>query len=75
MGIAALLVTAVVALGRAKLYLGDERGADEVAEIARVMLTTTAPVVRKLASWYLALHATAAGEPDAGTRPTWTSPA
>ena len=28
----------VVALGRTKLHIGDERGADEVAEIAKVML-------------------------------------
>jgi DNA-binding CsgD family transcriptional regulator len=55
---------AVVALGRTKLHIGDERGAHEVAEIARVMLTTTAPVVRRLAAWYLAVHAMAAGDPD-----------
>jgi DNA-binding CsgD family transcriptional regulator len=54
---------AVVALGRVKLHLGDERGAGEVAEMAKVMLTTTAPVVRKLAAWYLAVHAMAAGDP------------
>ena len=52
----------VVALGRAKLHLGDERGASEVAEIAKVMVRATAPVVRKLAAWYLAVHATAAGD-------------
>ena len=55
---------AVVALGRTKLYTGDERGAREVAEIARVMLTTTAPVVRRLAAWYLALHSMASGDPN-----------
>jgi ATP/maltotriose-dependent transcriptional regulator MalT len=54
---------AVVALGRTKLYVGDERGAHEVAEIAKVMLTTTAPVVRRLAAWYLAVHSMAAGDP------------
>jgi DNA-binding CsgD family transcriptional regulator/tetratricopeptide (TPR) repeat protein len=53
----------VVALGRTKLHLADKRGADEVAEIAKVMLTTTAPVVRKLAAWYLAVHAMASGDP------------
>jgi hypothetical protein len=52
-----------VALGRIKLHIGDERGADEVAQIARVMLATTVPVVRKLAAWYLAVHAMAAGDP------------
>jgi DNA-binding CsgD family transcriptional regulator len=59
---------AVVALGRTKLHIGDERGADEVAEIAKVMLTTTAPVVRGLAAWYLALHATASGDPSQAHR-------
>ena len=53
----------VVALGRVKLHLGDERGATEVAGIAQVMLTATAPVVRRLAAWYLAVHATASGDP------------
>ena len=55
---------AVTALGRVKLHLGDERGAQEVAEIARVMLTATAPVVRKLAAWYLAVHSMASSRPD-----------
>jgi DNA-binding CsgD family transcriptional regulator len=55
---------AVTALGRVKLHLGDERGAQEIAEIARVMLTATAPVVRKLAAWYLAVHSMASGHPD-----------
>jgi DNA-binding CsgD family transcriptional regulator len=59
---------AVVALGRTKLFVGDERGADEVAEIAKVMLGTTAPVVRRLAAWYLAVHATASGDPDQAHR-------
>ena len=55
---------AVTALGRVKLHLGDERGAQEVAEIARIMLTATAPVVRKLAAWHLAVHSMASGHPD-----------
>jgi DNA-binding CsgD family transcriptional regulator len=59
---------AVVALGRTKLHIGDERGAGEVAEIAQVMLETTAPVVRRLAAWYLAVHATASGHPDQAHR-------
>ena len=59
---------AVVALGRTKLYTGDERGAHEVAEIAKVMLTTTVPVVRKLAAWYLAVHSMASGDPDQAHR-------
>jgi DNA-binding CsgD family transcriptional regulator len=52
----------VVALGRTKLHIGDERAAREVAEIAQVMLRTTAPVVRKLAAWYLAVHSMASGD-------------
>jgi DNA-binding CsgD family transcriptional regulator len=59
---------AVVALGRTKLHMGDERGASEVAEIAQVMLATTAPVVRRLAAWYLAVHAMASGDPNQAHR-------
>jgi DNA-binding CsgD family transcriptional regulator len=59
---------AVVALGRTKLHIGDERGAHEVAGIAKVMLTTTAPVVRRHAAWYLAVHAITAGDPDQAHR-------
>jgi hypothetical protein len=59
---------AVVALGRTKLHIGDERGAGEVAKIAQVMLATTAPVVRKLAAWYLAVHSMASGDPDQAHR-------
>jgi DNA-binding CsgD family transcriptional regulator len=58
----------VVALGRTKLHLGDERGAHEVAQIAQVMLTATPPVVRRLAAWYLAVQAMAAGHPDQAHR-------
>ena len=58
----------VVALGRVKLHLGDERGATEIARIAQVMLTATVPVVRRLASWYLAVHATASGDPGQAHR-------
>jgi DNA-binding CsgD family transcriptional regulator len=58
----------VVALGRIKLHLGDERGATEIAGIAQVMLTATAPVVRRLAAWYLAVHATASGDPGQAHR-------
>jgi DNA-binding CsgD family transcriptional regulator len=59
---------AVVALGRTKLHIGDERGAHEIAEIAKVMLTTTVPVVRRLAAWYLAVHSMASGDPDQAHR-------
>jgi DNA-binding CsgD family transcriptional regulator len=59
---------AVVTLGRAKLHIGDEHGAQEVAKIAQVMLETTAPVVRRLAAWYLAVHAMASGPPEQAHR-------
>ena len=58
----------VVALGRTKLHLGDERGAHEVSEMAKVMLTATAPVVRRHAAWYLAVQAMTAGDPDQAHR-------
>ena len=51
-----------MALGRTKLHIGDERGAGEVARIAKVMLAATAPVVRRLAAWYLAVHSMASGD-------------
>jgi DNA-binding CsgD family transcriptional regulator/tetratricopeptide (TPR) repeat protein len=62
---------AVVALGRTKLYVGDERGAHDVAEIAQVMLAATAPVVRRLAAWYLALYSMASDDSDQAHR--WLS--
>ncbi|HEY2441705.1 MAG TPA: LuxR C-terminal-related transcriptional regulator, partial [Streptosporangiaceae bacterium] len=58
----------VVALGRTKLHAGDERGAREVAEMAKVMLAATAPVVRKHAAWYLAVHAMTSGDPGQAHR-------
>ena len=54
----------VVALGKLKIHTGDERGAAEVAEIAKVMLQTSAPSVQSHAAWYLALHAVSLGKPD-----------
>jgi DNA-binding CsgD family transcriptional regulator len=54
---------AVVALGQTKLRIGDHLAAQEVAEIAKVMLTATAPVVRKLAAWYLASYTMDSGDP------------
>ena len=54
----------VVALGKLKIHTGDERGAAEVAEIAKIMLQTSAPSVRSHAAWYLALHAMSLGKPD-----------
>ena len=54
----------VVALGKLKIHTGDERGAAEVAEIAKIMLQASAPSVRSHAAWYLALHAMSLGKPD-----------
>ena len=53
-----------VALGKLRLHTGDERGAAEVAEIARIMLRASAPSVRSHAAWYLALHAMSSGKAD-----------
>ena len=58
----------LVALGRTRLHLGDDRGAGEVASIATVMLAASAPVVRRLAAWYLAVHSMAYGDADQAHR-------
>ena len=54
----------VVALGKLKIHAGDERGAAEVAEIAKIMVQTSVPSVRSHAAWYLALHAMSLGKAD-----------
>jgi DNA-binding CsgD family transcriptional regulator len=54
----------VVALGKLKIHTGDERGAAEMAEIAKIMLRTSAPSVRSHAAWFLALHAMSLGTAD-----------
>ena len=54
---------AVVALGKLKIHLADERGALEVAEIAKVMLRSETPYVRWHAAWYLALFALSQSDP------------
>jgi DNA-binding CsgD family transcriptional regulator len=54
----------VVALGKLKIHTGDERGAAEMAEIAKIMLQTSAPGVQSHAAWYLALHAMSQGKAD-----------
>jgi DNA-binding CsgD family transcriptional regulator len=54
----------VVALGKLKIHTGDERGAAEMAEIAKTMLQTSAPSVQSHAAWYLALHAMSQGNAD-----------
>jgi DNA-binding CsgD family transcriptional regulator len=58
----ALHAPSVVALGKLKIHTADEREALEVAEIAKVMLTSDAPCVRNQAMWYLALLALARGD-------------
>jgi DNA-binding CsgD family transcriptional regulator len=54
----------VVALGKLRIHAGDERGAAEVAEIAKIMVQTSVPSVRSHAAWYLALHAMSLGKAD-----------
>ena len=46
----------VVALGKLKIHGGDDAGAREVAEIAKLMLRASAPAVQRHGAWYLALH-------------------
>jgi DNA-binding CsgD family transcriptional regulator len=52
----------VVALGNLRTHTGDEHGALETAEIAKVMLRAEAPVVRHHAMWYLAMLALSQGD-------------
>jgi DNA-binding CsgD family transcriptional regulator len=59
----------VVGLGKLRIHTGDERGAAEVAEIAKTMLQTSAPSVQSHAAWYLALHAMSLG--NAGQAHDW----
>jgi DNA-binding CsgD family transcriptional regulator len=53
----------VAALGQLKIHTGQEREARELAEISRIMLGASAPIVRRHAAWYLASHAMATGDP------------
>jgi len=59
----ALHAPSVVALGALKIHTGDESGALEAAEIAKIMLQARAPGVRHHAMWYLALLALCRGDP------------
>jgi DNA-binding CsgD family transcriptional regulator len=59
----ALHAPSVVALGMLKIHAGDESGALEAAEIAKIMLRAEAPCVRHHAMWYLAFHALSQGDP------------
>jgi DNA-binding CsgD family transcriptional regulator len=54
----------IVALGKLKMHTGDEPGMTEAAEIAKVMLHTSAPSVQSHAAWYLALLAMSLGKAD-----------
>jgi DNA-binding CsgD family transcriptional regulator len=54
----------VVALGKLKIHGGDDAGAREIAEIAKLMLTASAPSVQRHGAWYLALHAMSQGKAD-----------
>ncbi len=54
----------IVGLGKLKIHGGDDVGALEIAEIAKVMLSASAPAVQRHGAWYLALHAMSRGEAD-----------
>jgi DNA-binding CsgD family transcriptional regulator len=54
----------VVTLGKLKIHGGDDAGAREIAEIAKLMLRSSAPAVQGHGAWYLALHAMSQGEAD-----------
>jgi DNA-binding CsgD family transcriptional regulator len=60
--VSVLEAPSVTALGKLKIHTGDERGAAEVAEIAKIMLQASAPSVQSHAAWYLALHAMSLGK-------------
>jgi DNA-binding CsgD family transcriptional regulator len=60
--VSVLEAPSVVALGKLRIHTGDERGAAEVAEIAKIMLRASAPSVQSHAAWYLALHAMSLGK-------------
>jgi DNA-binding CsgD family transcriptional regulator len=62
--VSVLEAPSVVALGKLKIHAGDDRGAVEMAEIAKIMLQASAPSVQSHAAWYLALHAMSAGQAD-----------
>lgn len=53
----------VVALGKLRIHIGDERGAEESAAVATGM-SRAVPSVRHHAIWFLALLALSRGDPD-----------
>jgi DNA-binding CsgD family transcriptional regulator len=56
------------ALGRVALHTGDRALARQAADIARVMLSQSAPSVRRHAAWLLALQAMAESDPQRAHR-------
>jgi DNA-binding CsgD family transcriptional regulator len=52
----------IVGLGKLKIHIGDDAGAREIAEIAKLMLSASAPAIQRHGAWYLALHAMSQGE-------------
>ena len=59
----ALHAPSVVALAKLMIHTGDERGTQDVAEIAKVMVRSDARVVKNAAIWTLALVAMSKGNP------------
>jgi DNA-binding CsgD family transcriptional regulator/DNA-binding Lrp family transcriptional regulator len=59
---------AVVAVGRLALHTGDGRQVRQTGEIAKRMLSESTPGVRRHAAWFLALQATAEGDPGQAHR-------
>lgn len=55
----------VVALGKLAIRSGDNRGAVEVGQIARIVVKASDPAVRNHAMWYLALLSLSQGDPVA----------
>jgi DNA-binding CsgD family transcriptional regulator len=53
----------VVALGKLRIHTGENKGANEVADMAKIMLRASAPGVQNHAAWYLAFHAMSQGKP------------
>ena len=62
--VSVLEAPSVVALGKLKIHTGDERGAADVGEMARVSAADHHPQRPVHAAWYLALHAMSQGKAD-----------
>ena len=54
----------VVALAKLRIHLGDDHGATESGEVAKVMLRSTVVSVKSHAIWLMALLAMAQGDPN-----------